>query len=146
MLKYVRTLALLTVVLTFLCIDQSIAQDIGDISDNLYDEGKETLSMLFQAAIVIGVALTIFGLFKLKAYVDAPDQTPIQVPLMILAVAGMLFTIPWVMETSQKTVGYDSTGLVTRDVISNDMCNKRTQMGGGMVAAPGGANNTVDCR
>lgn len=64
--------------------------------------------LLTTGAYVLGAGLTIAGLFKLKSYVEDKSGDDLQVALIRLGVGGMLLVIPWVLQTSQDTLGADA--------------------------------------
>lgn len=143
MIKYLALGGILGLVFTVSAFDAAWAQNINQVSDNLAGQGIGVIRVLHAVAFVLGIGIAIGGLLKLKGYVDAPDQTPIQIPIAMLGVAGLLMSVPWVMRTSQETVGLQYYGADQgRERVETDLCKKRRAVGEGVVAKPGGASET----
>lgn len=60
------------------------------------------------ASYIIGVALGVAGVSKLKQHVDNPGQTPIKDGLGRVAAAALFISLPYLLDIAQNTTGMGS--------------------------------------
>jgi len=98
---------------TVLVLGTGVANaQISAVSAQIESELTAIPSLLTQGAYVLGAGLSIAGLFKLKSYVEDKSGDDLQASLIRLGVGGLLLVLPFVLQTSQDTVGATS-GTVT---------------------------------
>lgn len=90
----------------------------GQMSDSINNvrDNMSTLPILINyASYIIGVALGVAGVSKLKAHVDNPGQTPIKDGLGRLAAAGLFISLPFLLDMIRNTqaVGGGSASYTT---------------------------------
>lgn len=95
------SLAALTVLMTSpaFASTQQVSDTVNNVRDNL-----TTVPILINfAAYIIGFALTVAGVAKLKAHVDNPGQTAIKDGLGRLAAGALFISIPFVLDIIRNT-------------------------------------------
>ena len=76
------------------------------LDDSVANVGKNLVSvpqLINYASYIIGVALGVAGVSKLKAHVDAPSNNPIKDGLGRIAAAAMFISLPYMLSLAQKT-------------------------------------------
>ena len=77
---------------------------IGSLAGNI----KEDIGVIAQLIIVIsyisGVAFALAGIVQFKAHKDAPTQTPLSKPMVLLIVGACLLFLPTVIRTAGQSV------------------------------------------
>ncbi|NBW57483.1 hypothetical protein EBR43_06840 [bacterium] len=63
---------------------------LGGIASNIQDQFGAISLLITAAAYLSGTALIVGGLMKLKTHRDAPQQTPLGVPLTMMSVGALL--------------------------------------------------------
>lgn len=97
------------------------AQTIGDLAGNVTSSIDALTKLVSAAAYVAGVGFALAGMVKFKAHRDAPTQTPLSAPLVLLAVAAGLVFLPSIISSAGETVfgGDQSSGGVDGSGISD---------------------------
>lgn len=75
------------------------AGDIGTVAAKLTGTMKSITALISAGSYVAGVALALAGLVKFKAHKEAPTQTALSVPLVLLAIAAGLVFLPSVIDS-----------------------------------------------
>lgn len=88
---------------------------MSDSIDNIRDNMSSLPVLINYASYIIGVALGVAGVSKLKAHVDNPGQTPIKDGLGRLAAAGLFISLPFLLDMIRNTqaVGGGSASYTT---------------------------------
>jgi hypothetical protein len=103
MKKWYLSAAVAAVTLT-LAATPALAQQLSDSINNISDNITTIPILLNYAAYIIGVALVIAGLAKLKAHIDNPGQTSIKDGLGRV-VAGILFlSLPFLISLARDSM------------------------------------------
>lgn len=79
-------------------------QSLGQISANITDSLKGVQVLAEAIAYVGGFFMGLGALFKLKAYKDNPQQTPLSTPITWLVIAVLLIALPSVFGSGFTTV------------------------------------------
>lgn len=90
----------------------------GQVSDSVKNVGQNistTPILINYASYIIGAALGVSGISKLKQHVDNPGQTPIKDGLGRVAAAAMFISLPFVLNMLRDT---SSMGNSTNTYIS----------------------------
>ncbi len=90
----------------------------GQVSDSIKNVGQNistTPILINYASYIIGAALGVSGISKLKAHVDNPGQTAIKDGLGRVAAAAMFISLPFVLNMLRDT---SSMGTSTNSYIS----------------------------
>ena len=87
----------------FLIAGYALAQGggdtIGKVADNLTATMISFTKLISAGSYVAGISLALVALVKFKAHKDAPTQTALSMPLILLAVATGLIFLPSVINT-----------------------------------------------
>ncbi len=78
----------------------------GQLSDSLVNTRQNLISLpvfINYASYIIGMALGVAGVSKLKAHVDNPGQTPIKDGLGRIAAAGLFISLPFLLDMIRST-------------------------------------------
>lgn len=81
------------------------ASDVGGLVTNIGENASRVPQLISMAAYIIGVAMCIFGLMKLKEYVDNPGQAKLKDALIRLLVGAFLVALPSLITMLQGTTG-----------------------------------------
>lgn len=106
----------------------------GQLSDMLSNTQKNIAGVpnfINWVSYIIGVALGVAGVSKLKAHVDNPGQTSIKDGLGRLAASGLFISLPFMLKMIRDTqaVGDDTGGIQTfNDALSGSTID---ETGGG---------------
>ncbi len=76
---------------------------MSDSIDNIRNNMSTLPILINYASYIIGVALGVAGVSKLKAHVDNPGQTPIKDGLGRLAAAGLFISLPFLLDMIRNT-------------------------------------------
>lgn len=89
--------------------------------DNVRDNLTTVPIIINYASYIIGVALGVAGVSKLKAHVDNPGQTPIKDGLGRLGASGLFISLPFLLDMIRNTqsVGTGAATYNTLGVLSN---------------------------
>ncbi len=95
----------------------------GQMSDSIDNvrNNMSTLPILINyASYIIGVALGVAGVSKLKAHVDNPGQNPIKDGLGRLAASGLFISLPFLLDMIRNTqaVGGGSASYVNLSALT----------------------------
>jgi hypothetical protein len=78
----------------------------GQLSDSLVNTRENLISLpvfINYASYIIGTALGVAGVSKLKAHVDNPGQTPIKDGLGRIGAAGLFISLPFLLDMIRAT-------------------------------------------
>lgn len=78
----------------------------GQLSDSLVNTRENLISLpifINYASYIIGTALGVAGVSKLKAHVDNPGQTPIKDGLGRIGAAGLFISLPFLLDMIRST-------------------------------------------
>jgi hypothetical protein len=78
----------------------------GQLSDSLVNTRDNLASLpvfINYASYIIGTALGVAGVSKLKAHVDNPGQTPIKDGLGRIGAAGLFISLPYLLDMIRST-------------------------------------------
>lgn len=84
----------------------------GELSTSVANVGKNiatTPILINYASYIIGAALGVSGISKLKQHVDNPGQTPIKDGLGRVAAAAMFISLPFVLSMLRSTSSMGSS-------------------------------------
>jgi hypothetical protein len=84
--------------------EPALASNIGKLAEDMSSQGQGIASLLGTASYLMGAGFGIKGGLKLKEHNEQPQQTKLSSPLTMLAVSGMLFALPTVMDTGADSV------------------------------------------
>lgn len=102
---YQRVILFLLMALAVLLEPSSAhAQSLGDSIESFLQSLNDTPQLVKTVAYVMGIALGIWGIFKIKDHVDAPMQTPLRAGILRLIGGGMLLSLPMVTEALYNTL------------------------------------------
>ncbi len=90
---------------------------VSDSINNVRDNLKTVPQLINFAAYIIGFALCVAGISKLKAHVDNPGQTPIKDGLGRLAAGALFISIPFLLDMMRNTQGV-SKGTATYNSVA----------------------------
>ena len=85
---------------------------LSDSVDNVRDNLSTVPILINYAAYIVGFALAVAGVGKLKAHVDNPGQNPIKDGLGRLGAGAMFISIPFLLDivrNTQKVSGGNAT-------------------------------------
>jgi hypothetical protein len=99
------------------------ATTFKDIGDNIITSSGSLPAMVQTVAYIGGIGLGVAGVFKLKAHVDNPGQTPMKDGLVRLGAGGGLLALPYVTTAMMGS-------------IDNGQAGAMTEAAGGTFAAP----------
>jgi len=85
---------------------------LSDSIDNVRDNLTTVPVLINFAAYIVGFALAVAGVGKLKAHVDNPGQTPIKDGLGRLGAGALFISIPFLLDLVRNTQGV-TTGTAT---------------------------------
>ena len=105
----VKTLLALCVVLTAVVVGGSPANaaELGDSIENVGRNLASVPQLINYASYIIGVALAVAGISKLRAHVDSPTSVPIKDGLGRIGAAAMFVSLPSLLSLAQSTVALD---------------------------------------
>lgn len=78
----------------------------GQLSDSLVNTRENLISLpifINYASYIIGTALGVAGVSKLKAHVDNPGQVPIKDGLGRIGAAGLFISLPFLLDMIRST-------------------------------------------
>jgi hypothetical protein len=92
---------------------QSVAgTGVDNLATNLKGTAKSVTDILSIISYVVGVGFGIKGALKFKEHNETKGQTPISQPLVLLAVAAFLLSLPTLLIMARDAVlGSGSTGV-----------------------------------
>ena len=99
------------------------ATTFKDVGDNIITSSGSLPAMVQTVAYIGGIGLGVAGVFKLKAHVDNPGQTPMKDGLVRLGAGGGLLALPYVTTAMMGS-------------IDNGQAGAMTEAAGGTFAAP----------
>lgn len=125
--KYLLSTAVLAV-LAVLAVEPAFAQTSDQLSSSLANVGrniKDTPILINYASYIIGTALGVTGVVKLKEHVDNPGNKPIKDGLGRVAAAAMFISLPSVLRMARGTtdMGTDSADFIHVNEIDQDFSN-----------------------
>ena len=77
---------------------------VTEVSENMVASARQLPGMVSGLAYLIGLVLGISGIFKLKAHVDNPANTPIKSSIIRLVIGGSMFALPIVYAAMATTI------------------------------------------
>ncbi|MES2212197.1 MAG: type IV secretion protein IcmD [Pseudomonadota bacterium] len=80
------------------------SQDLQTLSNNITSNLNAIAQLITAGSYVAGVGFALAGMVKFKAHRDAPTQTPLSAPLVMLAVAAGLVFLPSVIGSTGQTI------------------------------------------
>jgi len=101
MKKLLGTAALATVAVVL--AGPALAGQVSDSINNVAGNTTTVPTFINFASYIIGAALGVSGVSKLKAHVDNPGQTPIKDGLGRVGAAGMFISLPFVLDMLRST-------------------------------------------
>jgi hypothetical protein len=81
-----------------------------NVTTNIVDSSSTLPNLISTVAYIGGIGLGVAGIFKLKAHVDNPGQTPMKDGLVRLGAGGGLLALPMLTDAMVGTVGDQGTG------------------------------------
>lgn len=103
LLSSVALIAAVTVIATPAFASGTGTGQMSDSIDNIRNNMSTLPILINYASYIIGVALGVAGVSKLKAHVDNPGQTPIKDGLGRLAAAGLFISLPFLLDMIRNT-------------------------------------------
>ncbi|MDB5477769.1 MAG: hypothetical protein JWM96_264, partial [Alphaproteobacteria bacterium] len=76
--------------------------------------------IMSMGAYVIGTFFIIKSLFKMKGFVDAPDDNPLSGVLAFAIVGVLLITLPYLIGVVTKTVGAQNSNVTSSSTSFTD--------------------------
>ena len=86
----------------------SNATGFSRISDNIVDSVGNFPAAVSATSYIVGLALGVLGVMKVKDHVENPSQTPLKDGAIRLAAGGGLLAMPAVFEAMTSTIGDSS--------------------------------------
>lgn len=97
---------------TLIGADSAFAQatNLKTVTDNITTSASGLPGVISAGSYIGGSALALFGVLKLKAHADAPQQVKMTDGLSRLAAGGGLLTLPFMAEAMQGTIADGEAG------------------------------------
>jgi hypothetical protein len=80
------------------------------ISNNVVTSIANFPAVVSAASYLIGIALGVLGIMKVKDHVENPGQTPLKEGAIRLAAGGALLALPTVFDAMITSIGVGGTG------------------------------------
>ncbi|MFA7276858.1 MAG: hypothetical protein WC043_08655 [Pseudobdellovibrionaceae bacterium] len=90
--------------------DANATTGFQTILDNITDQISDLPGFITAIAYIIGVLFAVLGILKIKDHVENPSQTPLREGVIRLAVGGMLFTLPLILQAMQDLLDNGAAG------------------------------------
>jgi hypothetical protein len=84
--------------------NQVAGTGVDNLAGNLRGTAKSVTDILSILSYVVGVGFGIKGALKFKEHNETKGQTPISQPLVLLAVAGFLLSLPTLLVMARDSV------------------------------------------
>ncbi len=81
------------------------ADTLGEVIKNVIISSDGVPGLFYGLSYLMGLILGIWGIFKLKEHVEAPQQVQIWDPMKRFLAGGGFFALPFVMGAAQRTTG-----------------------------------------
>ncbi len=88
----------------------AFAENFSDLSDNIVTASSRIPSLISTVAYIGGIGLGVAGVFKLKAHVDSPGQTPLKDGLVRLGAGGGLLALPFLTDAMVGNINAGNAG------------------------------------
>lgn len=80
------------------------ADDISKLSQNISKQASSIAELMSIAAYVAGVGFALGGILQFKAHKDAPQQTPLSKPVVMIVVAACLLFLPTILNIAGESL------------------------------------------
>ena len=109
MIKFIKKqglkLSAAVVVGTMAGAEDALANNFGNIAQNVTSSIQDVPGMLTGVSYMLGTLLGVLGILKIKDHVENPSQTPLQHGAIRLTAGGGLFALPIIYEAMTETIG-----------------------------------------
>ncbi len=112
--------ALLVAISLVLPTDAFATTDLTQQTKDLGNQITTIPKLMALAAYVLGTFFAISALFKLKGFIEAPDDNPITQVMARAAIAALLIVLPYIITVAQNTIGTQTTTLTSSSSSFND--------------------------
>ena len=92
------------------------AEDIAGLSTKIGTQASSIAKLLSIASYVAGVGFALGGILQFKAHKDAPQQTPLSKPVVMIVVAACLLFLPSILDIAGASLGFDKSSATAGDV------------------------------
>lgn len=92
-------------------MDAKAQTGFSAVSDNLVNSVSNFPTVVSVASYILGLALGLMGVMKIKDHVENPSQTPLKEGAVRLVSGGALLALPALYTAMTTSIG-DSTGTV----------------------------------
>lgn len=79
-------------------------QDISKLSEAISTQATSIAKLMSIAAYVAGVGFALGGILQFKAHKDAPQQTPLSKPVVMIVVAACLLFLPTILNVAGESL------------------------------------------
>jgi intracellular multiplication protein IcmD len=80
------------------------ADDITKLTDSISKQATSIAKLMSIAAYVAGVGFALGGILQFKAHKDAPQQTPLSKPVVMIVVAACLLFLPTILNIAGESL------------------------------------------
>jgi intracellular multiplication protein IcmD len=92
------------------------ADDLSSLSKKIGTQASAIAQLLSIAAYVAGVGFALGGILQFKAHKDAPQQTPLSKPIVMIVVAACLLFLPSILQLAGSSLGFTKSSAKAGDV------------------------------
>lgn len=92
------------------------AEDLSSLSKKIGTQASAIAQLLSIAAYVAGVGFALGGILQFKAHKDAPQQTPLSKPIVMIVVAACLLFLPSILQLAGSSLGFTKSSAKAGDV------------------------------
>jgi hypothetical protein len=122
-LTYYKAGVAMTMGMMGLKTSDAMAQSTGfsEISDNVVTSIANFPAVVSAASYLIGIALGVLGIMKVKDHVENPGQTPLKEGAIRLAAGGALLALPTVFDAMITSIGAGGTGAAQEGIAAIEL-------------------------
>ena len=91
------------------------------ISNNVVTSIANFPAVVSAASYLIGIALGVLGIMKVKDHVENPGQTPLKEGAIRLAAGGALLALPTVFDAMITSIGAGGTGAAQEGIAAIEL-------------------------
>ncbi len=84
---------------------QNVTDDVSSRARGLAVQSGNIPKLLAVGSYIIGVAFAIKALFSLRAFVEKPDDNPVNVSLSYAAIGALMILLPYIIGVTRNTIG-----------------------------------------
>lgn len=80
------------------------ADDVSALAESIGKQATSIAKLMSIAAYVAGVGFALGGILQFKAHKDAPQQTPLSKPVVMIVVAACLLFLPTILTIAGESL------------------------------------------